>query len=589
MSTAIPQPGALSLLRQVILDPIREGRPRPSEWPPGMLPIGILALTSFGATMLAALFAAEIRENTVLTTSNPDLSLPVPAIPAFLWLLTLVFTLVQTATLHGHWLLRLSGLGLSAFGLTASKISSGVEGMVIALAGIVALAAFGWIRRRRAWAWWEFLVIAAIMTLCLLLPVGLRYEAYLFGLHRGLLLLSLMGGVSIAAMPTLMYAGYAPTDVIFRLGDWMDGALAISIRRSWRWITMGLLVIVASTVLSAVRYGWQPNLNLDETWAGMVAVAFAVVLALPIIGRASRVRRGVFLPSLEDQRFRWEPAAILMGIAWAAANANMPIAAILNAIGSSLEVEALTDASTFFSSLSSVWWYGNLWILAAGIAIWIIAERRAISGRIELGMAASFVVAVSVIDLAHEGRFINLPTTSAGVALAGLVFGVGFLIAGLIRRTHNLVPATLMILFSIAYDSRDLLTEPLTVLVSQAGLGAALFGLLWTALTVGDVIRSGSTALPQPTRVLLYFAAILLGGVMTAWLALSRQTGGMFDVDVMAGVGSWYLGVPLFGGALMVLGIAAMRTLTPLDRTPPRAVAPQGIPGHGQWPAPPTR
>ncbi|MDQ7994087.1 MAG: hypothetical protein AAGC63_16820, partial [Propionicimonas sp.] len=91
------------------VDPVRQGRPQPREWPRGLAAIGAATLLVYVLLAAAATFAVDIRQSGDLTASaSSGHTLPTAALPLLLTGLILSFALAHTAALHTSWWLRIT-------------------------------------------------------------------------------------------------------------------------------------------------------------------------------------------------------------------------------------------------------------------------------------------------------------------------------------------------------------------------------------------------------------------------------------------------------------------------------------------------
>ncbi|MCW5951148.1 MAG: hypothetical protein KIT69_02675, partial [Propionibacteriaceae bacterium] len=148
--------------RITFVEPVREGRPQPSQWPHGLAAIGAAAATLYVALTLAATFAVPLRQAGELTVSPTSaFTLPTISLPLLVAGLLLSLALAHTAALHTSWWLRLP---LFLFGAAATFFFTAtafdrpllILGSVLAYLGLLV---FTIVRARRDPVWWEFLVV----------------------------------------------------------------------------------------------------------------------------------------------------------------------------------------------------------------------------------------------------------------------------------------------------------------------------------------------------------------------------------------------------------------------------------------------
>ncbi len=93
----------------------------------------------------------------------------------------------------------------------------------------------------------------------------------------------------------------------------------------------------------------------------------------------------------------------------------------------------------------------------------------------------------------------------------------------------------------------------MSAILGYAGLGVALFGLIWQALTGAHFTREGSRRFPEPTRIFAYLANTLFAFAIVAFVAATRVQLGLALSDLDA-TGDSALGTPLLIAAT-VLGL----------------------------------
>lgn len=111
----------------------------------------------------------------------------------------------------------------------------------------------------------------------------------------------------------------------------------------------------------------------------------------------------------------------------------------------------------------------------------------------------------------------------------------------------------------LVYPHRAILDDPVSAALGFTGMGAVLFGLIWRLLTEGRDHPRRQPRWPMPARVMLYCASALLAVTSTAYVALTRQSGGDTDISIFTDVGDSLLGALFITAVLGCIGIAVAR------------------------------
>nr|NLD39880.1 hypothetical protein [Actinomycetales bacterium] len=238
----------------------------------------------------------------------------------------------------------------------------------------------------------------------------------------------------------------------------------------------------------------------------------------------------------------------------------VPLGFLAQTVGFATGNQDLVLRANFLVGVPTIWWYAPIATVLIGVGLWVLGLRRAGRGETAIGLAGAVFLAAAVAELFGIATGWNTQPTISGIVGLGLLLGVLLLATALVART-NPVPGLLLVLLSLVYYHRGIVAGPIEQVVTIVGLGVTLFGLVWTALTAGDFLHGDSRAFPRQSRVLLYLAGMLLGATAAAWLTLTRMRGGLFDVGTSADYGEGLLGLPIFGGVILVVGIAGLRAL----------------------------
>ena len=530
--------------------PVREGRPRPSTWPRGLPAIGAASLVLYCLLALAAVFAVPLRRAGHLVLSGASsTSLPQSVIWLLLCGVIVSFSLVHTAALHTSWLLRvvlfvLGGVVLIFFVMPATAAVAWAWVPSVAL--YCGLLVFTVIRARRAFAWWEFLVVTAVVAVTLLCP-GL-----ISGMDNSFLVASIEGmfsSLGVLAYPALLVAGAAPAQIV------VTGAEALARRPVMRPIFWVMAAIatgwLAYTTITAVR-DKADELNPEALLAsaiGLVVLAGAFALWL---------RRGRENTPDQPSTYadRWVPwlyplAAVIIGLVVLI----LPVSIVMI-------MTRYAGFNTAANVLDTIWSTlmdnnpGVMWRAAIGVVLLVIAWRISKRGRTAeatLLSALSFSVILDALGLVPALAFLHERNTLiTGLIAAGVALLIGVRLA--IRRSLDQERASwilTVILLAALYPFRNTLEDPAgAVLVFSAQL-LVLFGLTWRLLSDAEWLEEDSRFLPRSTRVLLFIANTLFAATSIAFIALARATGTSADSNTWVNAGDWMLGEPLYTTGLV--------------------------------------
>lgn len=576
MSTAGYQIGRAlgDVWRITFVEPVRSGRPQPSRWPHGLAAIGVATMSVYVLLALAATFAVPLRQFGDLTVSpTSDFTMPTASLPLLVTGVIGSLALAHTAALHTSWWLRLPLFllgGLATFFFSASAFDRPllIAGSVLAY---LVLLGFTVVRSRREYVWWEFVVVAGLVSVAALLPWAGGGTAATFVDPRPVGLEGALVNLQALALPAIIVAATAPAQIV------VTGAVAAGTREVGRrvfWV--GAAVVLAWFGFSASS-SWE-DLTLTGLLGSLtclVLVAAGLAIAVRRSGRADPPPPAVYPET-------WGPwlyplAAAMVALLVVAVPVSM-VLGLLPTLGLSqtsfgqLAQQLLTG---FFDNNPGVLWRALLGVVALGFA-W----QRSRTDRLgEAGFLVSFALAV-LLDaggLLPGGDFL-LDRTPAGY---GLIAGVVALLAAVwlaARRRLSRERATIVVtvlLLAILYPHRDLLSDPASAVLVFSGPLVILFGLTWRLVTDAEFTRTGSRRFPQSTRVLLFLANSLFAVTTIAFLALTRGTGTPVDTTPWAMTSDSLLGDSLFVVALVAgTWLALSRTRRAGVSSPPSGQLP---------------
>ena len=573
--------GLATFWRGLISEPIRHGRLRDTQWPPGLRPVVVVGVVAFCLAVLLILASPLIRAASPLSVSLGAITLSLPRIllPTIFWLVLLALALMQTAALHTRArvtvvltvmsalvLLFIGSLDLGPEGDGTVALTAGKVVSVLASVALVALVVG---RRRARFAWWEFPVVLAIIGGAAVIALGRSAaQSAPFGIDFGPTTASLvMSSIGQLAVPAALAAGVAVAEFAIVAST---AAVAAVHRPLARRDAAGTAALPVALLLAfLIVAAWR----LVELVVGAVAGVGAVVdpaalpLSLGIVGAVAlawwgiaRVRRAS-TSSIDDVMMRLDdvgfPVAAALSITLAPVVVLLLSAQVLTSWGASgaavggifviAEVLRSTAAVTVVRAVVGV----GLLVAA------LVAARRGSRGLPELLAAIGIMAIVSVLPLVVDAP---LAWSSEGIASVIAVGSIVLAIVLAVRRAldaRRLALLTVALLLSAAAAWRDVLADPLSVLIGSGGIALVLFGFIWGFVTDADITHHESAAYPRPSRVLLFLANAVFGVTVLAFGTLARDLNAGINLDAFAQFGDQLLGTALILAGVMAVWVAA--------------------------------
>ncbi|MEA4945884.1 MAG: hypothetical protein VB080_15795 [Propionicimonas sp.] len=541
------------------VEPVRQGRPRPSSWPRGLPAIGAAALIVYVMLGLATVFAVDLRqEGELVLAQSSQTSLPQAAVGLLFCGVILSLALAHTAALHTSWWLRLALFLLSAVVWLQFVIYTTLNApwlVLVSLGCYLGLVAFTVVRSRHDFAWWEFVVVTVLLSASLLPPLQVGGQ---LGETRSLVIEGTLTTLAALTIPALLVAGSAAAQIV------VTGAAAAAARPLPKVLFGVLTGIAVAWLLASAVWGildGAEELNPAAFASGGVTLAgIAAVLAVWL----RRGRHPVPDPPAAYPE-AWGPwlyplATAIAGLLLLALPLQLFQILMRTAGATSLADGFTTVWNLIFDNNP-----GSLWRAGIGVVVLVIAWR--ISGRGRTTEAAvlgalAVSVAVDALGLLPGLGFLHERTTEAmGLLAAAIALVAGVVLAVRHRLDRARAGAIVtVVLLAVLYPHRNLLADPAgTALVFSAQL-VVLFGLTWRLLTDADYLQRGSRHFPQPTRVLLFMANSLFAATSLAFVALARAMGtGTDSTSIWSDAGDWTLGEALFTIGLVAAVWLAVR------------------------------
>jgi len=574
--------GLVVFWRGLITDPIQHGRLRDTDWPLGLRPIAVVGIVAFCFAVLLILASPLIRASSPLTVSISAvvLSLPRLVLPTIFWLVIFSLALMQTAALHTRRrttvmltimsslvLLFLGSLDLGADGAGGVTMTAG---KVVSVLAVIALVLLVVLRRQSIFAWWEFPVVLVIAGLSSVVSLGRSVaQSAPFGIDFGPAAASLVvTSLGLLAVPAALAAGVAVAE--FAIGA-STAAVAAVHRPLTRSRERGLLRTVPIVLI--VAFGVVALWRITEVVLGLFAGVGAVVdpahlpLSLGIVAAIgalwwgiARVRRSAtthiddVMSRLDDVGF---PVAAALSITLAPVVILLLSAQIMTSWGAESAalgaVFVIADALRGSTALTVV----RVVVGSALLVAAFVAARRGSRGLPELLAAIGVITLLSVLPLVVEA-----PPSWSSEAIA-VVIAIGSIALAIVLAARRQLDArrlallTIALLLSAAAAWRDVLADPLSVVIGSGGIALVLFGFVWGFVTDADVTHHESDRYPRPARVMLFLANAVFGVTVLAFGTLARDLNAGINLDAFAQFGDQVLGTALILAAVVAVWVAA--------------------------------
>ena len=534
------------LVLLTIVQPVREGRLRPRGWPAGLAAIVSCALAGYAVLTLAVVLAGPLREWDVLLVTLDGTSIPEVGVVLCTAASVLALALIQTAALHLPWWVRLAVVSATmvavlffVFAVAADPLS-----LVPAALGLLVVIVMVLVRRRSAFAWWEFVVVALALGTAVFVPVLTSQTLRSLGADtRALGLAGAMQTMTSLGIPALLVAGAALAQIAVSASFAGVTASARELRPAPRRVLVA--VVLGWAAVALVGTVGDPE-NTGAGWASSAVQLIAIgVVWLGVLWWSKRT------PGLDDLGDDSTRLNLLVAVAATAFVIVNPILTVLAEVARAAGIDWLFTALDAYHVVTRSDWFVSMvrsLIGAVGLVATLPLARR---GR---PWAALFLGALMVLSLFDLARGTAVPSLAGETVaqLASLLMVVLLIVGAAQLASRRVTTAGGLALVAglvlcLVYPHRAILDDPICALLGFSGIAAVLFGLIWRVLTEGDITQEGTPKWPVPARVLLFCASALFGVTSTAYTALSRGSGpASLDITVYAEGGDWLLGTPLF-------------------------------------------
>jgi hypothetical protein len=567
----------VELFDHVLAEPYREGRLRATAWPVGLRTIVVIALCGYGLAVLGIVLSGPLRESLELsvTVGAVTLSFPRPVLWVLLFLVVFAMALLQTAALHVSWWLAsvITVLTVLVLLFGSAPDTEGLlsPGRIVTFVVSIGLIVLTVLRRRRAFAWWEFAVILLAIGLAVAVTTarGIAQSAP-NGIDFGPTMLSLtMSTLGQLAVPAAIAAGAAVAELSASTAVWAVGVIRKRLPPIALVIGLAILIVWRVWVLGAALADPEGTTLVQYLSSVLLLAAIAGLWYLlarlrgghRVIPGASRLvdRLGaVATPIAAGLAMTLGPVVILLLLAQILFAYGVPIESIV-------WIHAITGLLTTSNAVSLV-------RLLVGIGLVVIAFVVARRGRRTvpelIGSIGIVTVTVAVAGLFGLGDWL---WASGGLTSVATVGCLALLAAYAIRRTlttRRLTGIAVALLLAAFFDQRDFVSDPLGAVLGFTGVAFVLFGFVWSFLTGGESANETSKRYPRPARVLLFLANSVFGVTVLAFTALARDPNASINLGGFAEIGDQLFGTGLLVGALVAVlaGVATGRPLS-LERS----------------------
>ena len=560
---------AAAVVRQTVVEPIRNGRLRDLDWPYGLRSIVLIGYVGFGVAAATVVISGLIRQHSNLIVSATGLGLPEQMIWPLVVLLSFGVACCMSAALHGPWWLKLLGLlfalmVIGTWSLRRGSLAGWTGWPWIAGALMTSVIILVIIRWRRPFAWWEFAAFWALIGLGMTVGVAETRYAKAFGTDFNPLNLQQTAAfLGYLVLPAAALAGASVAEITVRATVSATENAQRLTRRAWPYLILAVVIGVR-----AAQAGWQiahrdPIVHgwTAVLWAGLLVFAFALVGA--VLLRICRRRNSYPVVSeLSDElgRVGFAVAAALLAV-------SLPVQVFLAVVQVFASLARNGANSTFAYDpapiLDRIIDPSRVLIGLALLVLAVLAARRGQASRaLVLGS-----IGVMLTMLARQlvfGDRTAAPINQDGVNLvtsALIIVAVG---VSLVRRrlTHRraLAFAGVLILCAL-FSYRDFISDPLGSLLGFSGAALVLFGLTWDLLTDSGWGNRESRRFPRPTRVMLVLTNYVLTMTVLAYAALIRDGSTTIYLEPFAELGNL-----IFGTGLLAAAVVAVLDSTWRDR-----------------------
>jgi hypothetical protein len=461
--------------------------------------------------------------------------IPVAAVPATLFLLSVAWTYLLTGALHSHPLLRLLLLGLffANHADFVGKLSA--EGTVgsllnwIPILAVVVVFAARWKRPARPSL--EFPLILTCVASNLVLAQVHQADATRMG--TGSLFLSSMStsvlNLMLFVTPLLLLAGLDIAQFAHRVALW-TGALAAE----WvpRWGEALLLAVVLlwqvhdlpAALLEDLSSNGPAHLLLTLGVGALTPIWACGVWWICTRYLVRSERRPIVTEDLLEgvERVALPLIIIYFAFAWLSiVPITVTLVLAVSGVLSLVETQGMLENIARFSSMNSPDFGWRLFVAFAALClgIWNVRKTRAGLGFVLLifGFTAPRALfSAAGRPLEPYIQLGELEATDVCWTMLAAAVCIYWVARGRFHdvRFRNLITLTLVLLL---LRQTNFISNRFSPIFGFAGVGLLALGLVWDALTIGSWANRDTRGLPRVGRVFLYVGYVLLAVTVVNW------------------------------------------------------------------------
>ncbi len=568
--------------KRLIIEPIAQGRLRDTGWPVGLAPVVVVGVVGFCLAVVLIVTAPFIRELAPLSVSvaSTVLSLPRFLLSTIFWLVVLSLALLQTAVMHTRLRttvvvttlssLALLFIGSLDFGVDGEGGLALTAGKLVSLVAVLLIIALISMRRRRRFAWWEFPLVLGLMGITVVVALGRSAAASApFGIDFAPTGASLvLSSIGLLAVPAALAAGVAVAE--FAVTAATSAVAAVQRPRARDKAEEAVRAVPAVLIVAFLAVAvWRVVEVAVGAFAGVGSVIDPVDLPLSI-GIVAAIGAVWWLIA----RIRSERASTIDDVVHRLDDVGFPVAAALTitlapVVVLLLSAQVLVAWGVGGETIGGAFVLADLLrssdtqtvvrlVVSIGLVVAaLIGARRGIRGAPELLAAIAVITIVSVLPAFTDQALSWSYESIAAIIAVGTLLIAGTLAARRRLDARRLSMLIVALLLSAAAAWRDVLADPLSVLIGASGIALVLFGFVWGFVTDADVTHRDSAAYPMPARVMLFLANAVFGVTVLAFGTLARDLGAAIDLDAFAQFGDELLGTALILAAVMAVWASA--------------------------------
>ena len=537
------------LLRQTLVEPLAEGRIGVRTLHPALRAVTIPVLIIFGSCLLMIGASRQLRTRLPLYNSEVGLSYPsgTPILVAFVMVLALV--LLFCGAVHMHWSLGLTAWAFLALALQLASVPFLYLSPWFAIfpgfwsAGLLLL----WLlRRRRPFVLAELVVSLGLV--CTSMAIGWVLWGRIVPDGAMNLVTALPKYLSFFAAPMACQAGVALAEIATSVAS---GSVRV-VRREWpglRW-WMPLLVIIPLAIGSQLLA--PPSLAELPAALGLVVVSAGIWIGLGWLGRR---RSGRDQPPTDPQDL-WEdfrPATWVICVVVTLPAMASGVAAVLTPVlGADQGVsDLMSRTGTYVAGAVGQGLVSGGLVVGLGI----VALRLHRSGSV---MAARLMALAAVVQGWRLWALVDPDRIRwSADALIACLIGLSVVVAVTALVARRLTPRlalglTAILVVALAYRLREVLADPLAVLLGSSLVAVLVISSAWQLLTEGGFTRGSSRHFPRSARLLVFL------GLQLFWILIATTTALTRDPAFGVVLDHLELGDEALGTVLLLVSVLVM-------------------------------